>query len=67
MVPLLIQAGRGDPSAGARLAAVVWDELHRLAEPFLDQRWFPPAELVDDVWQRLVKGEQVPPECHHRF
>jgi len=67
LIPLLLQAGHGDPTAGARLAAVVWDELHRLAEPFLDHRWFPPAELVDDLWQRLVNGKDVPPECHHRF
>jgi RNA polymerase sigma factor (TIGR02999 family) len=67
LIPLLLQAGHGDPAAGARLAAVVWDELHRLAEPFLDHRWFPPAELVDDLWQRLVNGKDVPPECHHRF
>jgi RNA polymerase sigma factor (TIGR02999 family) len=67
LLPILLQAGQGDPSAGARLAAVVWDELHRLAEPYLDHRWFPPADLVDDVWQRLVNGQHVPPECRHRF
>jgi RNA polymerase sigma factor (TIGR02999 family) len=66
-LPILLQAGQGDPSAGARLAAVVWDELHRLAEPYLDHRWFPPADLVEDVWQRLVDGQPVPPECRHRF
>jgi RNA polymerase sigma factor (TIGR02999 family) len=67
LIPLLLQAGHGDASAGAKLAAIVWDGLHRLAEPFLDRHTFPPAELVDDVWQRLTDGEHVPPECHHRF
>jgi RNA polymerase sigma factor (TIGR02999 family) len=67
LLPILLQAGQGNPSAGARLAAVVWDELHHLAEPYLDHRWFPPADLVEDVWQRLVDGRHVPPECRHRF
>jgi hypothetical protein len=64
---VLIAAGRGDRSAEARLTAVVWDELHRLAEPYLDHRWFPPADLVDDLWQHLVDGRDVPPACRHRF
>ena len=67
LIPLLLQAGHGDPSAEAKLAAVVWDQLHRLAEPSLNHGWFPPAELVNHLWHRLVNGTHMPPECHHRF
>ncbi len=67
LIPLLLQVGHGDPSAEARLAAVVWDQLRRLAEPSLNHGWFPPAELVNDLWYRLVSGADLPPECHHRF
>jgi RNA polymerase sigma factor (TIGR02999 family) len=63
----MLQAGHGDPSAEAKLAAVVWDQLHRLAQPSLNHGWFPPAELVNDLWHRLVNGMHMPPECHHRF
>ena len=67
LIPLLLQAGHGDLSAEAKLAAVVWDQLRRLAEPSLNHGWLPSAELVNDLWHRLVNDMQMPPECHHRF
>jgi hypothetical protein len=64
---LLVEACHGDATAMNKLPTVVWDELHRLAEPFMNRGTFPSADLVDDVWQRLAVDDDIRPECHHCF